>query len=552
MRDLVSALPPEIVLMIFRRLALQKITQCMSVSRKWYQLLDNSAVLWSIIDIRSGMYKEEHSKEWKSLVPSLGEHHSSERVFDMINDHSTVGEFDDASIVAIIRRAGPALSKLSLDFMPQLSGSMTSALIRHKCTNIRHLELRANRKISSEALEMAVYNASARLEFLALSATEIDDLFVQTLFSCAPNLTHLDISFCRKVTKNAFPFVVDQFRVVFTPPSNSDASELAKRKSLLRETALSNNTDDPIYLEPYSPLSTQEITHQDQLPNLQVLLVTGCSGIDNAAVARITHVFGDTLHTLNVSQSAVGIDVLQAISMTTWVSHLLHKKPLRLRTLEMCDIDFRTGLNTLRHIVVPEGENNPQHVWRFVDFTLAVPNLTSIAIGGHNSFVTDDFVMQIAQVYRNLRSIDLHRSLRLHNIGLAALGENCPYLEHLDISGCRGCDDQGVVAFVRGSTALKSLVLCELTITDESMAAIGNRLRHLEQLCVDTCDRLTAQGIRAVVNRCRATLKTLSFNQSAIDDTTVVAWCRAQLQPGATVTASTLQSINGMSVFQPL
>ncbi|KAJ1773582.1 hypothetical protein LPJ74_000498 [Coemansia sp. RSA 1843] len=279
----------------------------------------------------------------------------------------------DADIATIARRAGPALSKLSLDFVPHLSDAAVCALILYNCTNIRHLDLRANQTISTNVLEALVENVKDRLEFLSLS---------------------------------------------------------------------------------------------------------------------------------------LSADIMQ-------------------------------------RAMVPESITGPEHAWSFADFALVVPNLVSISLGGENNCITDDLVVQIATNCKHLVSIDVHGSIRLSHPSLAALGENCARLEYVDISECLGCEDRGVVALVSRCGALKSLNLRGLHIGDDSLSVIGDCLRGLERLVLDSCWRITSQGIRSMVARfsesgCTRKLRRLSFIDCisvGVDD---VAWCRERLHPSAKITGSSV------------
>ncbi|KAJ2217373.1 hypothetical protein IW140_000713 [Coemansia sp. RSA 1813] len=220
-------------------------------------------------------------------------------------------------------------------------------------------------------------------------------------------------------------------------------------------------------------------------------------------------------------------------------------RPLKLHTLKLCNMDHSLSADIMQRAMVPESITGPEHAWSFADFALVVPNLVSISLGGENNCITDDLVVQIATNCKHLVSIDVHGSIRLSHPSLAALGENCARLEYVDISECLGCEDRGVVALVSRCGALKSLNLSGLHIGDDSLSVIGDCLRGLERLVLDSCWRITSQGIRSMVARfsesgCTRKLRRLSFIDCisvGVDD---VAWCRERLHPSAKITGSSV------------
>ncbi|KAJ2757509.1 hypothetical protein H4S06_003146 [Coemansia sp. BCRC 34490] len=556
MQDPVAVLPSELVVLIFRKLALQEIVQCMSVCKMWCQFLDGCAVLWCTIDMRNGMYRGQSAKGsgCDKLVTLLGDsaNGTSRRrrrgslllSSEVQENNDDVRIITDADIDAIARRAGPALSRLSLDFAPHLSDYGMYALIRNNCTSIRHLDLQANQTITTHALEALVMSLRNRLEFLSLRSTEIDDAFVQMLLISTPHLVHLDVSFCRKITKSAFPLVDQLSNIVFTPPA--DVVALARIIAEQGDTAYSrvlfaaDTGSDEL-------LVTRKIDDQTCLPRLKCILATGCGCVGSTAATRIIKVFGKSLEILDVTQSPVAIDVFQHITMCVDWDCADGIEPLKLQTLKLSNMDSNVDIDTMQRAVVPESTAGPEHLWSFQDFALVAPNLTSISLGGKDSCITDGMVVRIAMHYRHLLSLDVHGSTRLSHSGLAALGENCTQLEHVDISECSGCDDRGVVALVGGCTGLKSLNMGGLHISDAGLSAIGDCLRGLEVLLLDSCLFVTSQGIRSMVSKfcesgCRQTLRRLSFSECygvAADD---AAWCREQLRPNTDVTGNSALS----------
>ncbi|KAJ2401549.1 hypothetical protein GGI23_001318 [Coemansia sp. RSA 2559] len=441
----------------------------------------------------------------------------------------------DTDIATIACRAGPALSKLSLDFAPRLSNAGVSALVRHSCTHIRHLDLRANKSIGTDALVALVESVKDHLEFLSLRSTEIDDVFVQALLTTAPHLTHLDISFCRKITKSAFPFVDQDSGVVFTPPA--DIAALVQ-------------TIDGLWDDPFATIRTlsadssaeelrgaKAVGAAARLPKLKTIIAFRCVHVGSAAVMRIINAFGQTLEALDVSRNPVTTtDMLQQISVAT-----NGRKLPRLQTLRMCDLDHSTDVSTRRQAMPFPRNAGLGRARSFADFALAVPNLTSISLGGKNNYTTNELVVQISIHCRFLVSVDVHGSSLISRPSMVALGENCPLLEHVDISDCLHCDDHDVCTLVTGCKRLKYLNLSRVAINDHCLFTIGDCLHGLERLILDSCHRITRRGIRSMVKMfnqsgCNQTLRHLSFIFCCPGAGNDISWCKEWLHPRTEVT----------------
>ncbi|KAJ2790004.1 hypothetical protein GGI18_002069, partial [Coemansia linderi] len=111
----------------------------------------------------------------------------------------------DRNISTLARRAGPALRRLSLSFSPQVTDAGVYSVMHYGCVNIRYLGLLANNHISSDMLVALIGHVRQALEHLVLSTAKTDDAVVKKALCCAPNLVHLDLSYCRLVTDDAFP-----------------------------------------------------------------------------------------------------------------------------------------------------------------------------------------------------------------------------------------------------------------------------------------------------------------------------------------------------------
>ena len=63
-------------------------------------------------------------------------------------------------------------------------------------------------------------------------------------------------------------------------------------------------------------------------------------------------------------------------------------------------------------------------------------------------------------------------------MGISAVADGCPFLNNIDLSGCR-------------------------QITDESLLALSRRSRHLTNINISGCFKITDVGVSALVRYCR-------------------------------------------------
>ncbi|KAI8323144.1 RNI-like protein, partial [Martensiomyces pterosporus] len=525
--DPLVALPPDLVIEIFRNLSVHDIAPCMLVSKTWYYSLDRWSVLWKTIDMREASQAlPQAAAVSASRVAPKSEIMNARLVYD-------------SHLKVLARRAGPALSKLSIFFAPLISDSGMAALLHFGCTNIRHLELRATNRISNLMFGSLVTKIGAHLEYLALSTTDISDFAVQNILLSSPKLTHLDLSYCRFVTCDAFP-LADSTRIAFCHNSRDIAASVPN--SLVREQALG-------------------LAH-NRLPKLKTLLLSCCPDIDDRAVRRIASAFGPSLERLDLSRTKATIlalgalatagraadqsntgscygDTAQPVTAGTGVPFERRPRlhPLPLQQLSLSDVNFHMEAGVVEANASRDASLEARCMLFFAE---SAQNLTRLSLAGENDTVTDEFATALAQRCRGLEEIDIHDSLRIGDRSMAAFGAFCRRLRAVNISGCLGCSSLGVIELVRGCPEIVELDLSALRIGDEVLAAIGDSMRHLERLSLDLCGRITHAGIRAVVEGsnglgCLFTLTELSFIQCRAVDESVVDWCKERLRPDAII-----------------
>ncbi|KAJ2455411.1 hypothetical protein EV183_000743 [Coemansia sp. RSA 2336] len=431
----------------------------------------------------------------------------------------------DSELWSMVRRAGPALRKLVLEFELQVTEAGFHSLLHFGCVNLRHLDIHANGNLRASVISEIIARAGPCLETVALVAVGIENSNVRDILLNAPNLKHLDLSYCMDLTFDAFPSFLSE-----NAPRGDDIAWDSHHLALLAHLSNSHGTV--------------------VLPKLTCLRLMHCIKIDNMAVSRIIETFGSSLCTLDVQKTAVTVQGLhsvlhiarkcgyKAMERLSGTAKTTASPSLALQSLNIRYSDFVSNANLLGANMSRDPELSP---WTVADFTKMVPNLTSIHLGGRNSYINDEFIEQLAQGLPELLRINVCESERLSDRSLLSLAFNCPKLQVADLSRCLRFSDTGVIALVRACGGLKYLNLSVLAITDNTLVVIGDSLRSLKSILLKHCMRVTFVGIVALIEGsnglgCQFTLQHLSLADNNNDNADEVReWCQRRLSPDAII-----------------
>ncbi|XP_078447246.1 F-box/RNI-like superfamily protein [Wolffia australiana] len=116
----------------------------------------------------------------------------------------------------------------------------------------------------------------------------------------------------------------------------------------------------------------------------------------------------------------------------------------------------------------------------------------------------DDAVECVATHCRDLRDLDLSKSLKLRDCSLYALAHGCPNLTTLNISGCSAFSDTALAYLVTSCRNLKSLNLCGCVraSSDRALQAIARSCQQLQCLNLGWCEGVTDKGVMALAFGC--------------------------------------------------
>ncbi|KAJ2852747.1 hypothetical protein IWW36_000104 [Coemansia brasiliensis] len=434
----------------------------------------------------------------------------------------------DSELWTMVRRAGPALKRLVLEFELQLTEAGFHALLHFGCVNLRYLDIRANGNLRASMISEIISRAGPCLETVVLVAVGIGNWIVKQILLNAPNLKHLDLSYCMDLTVDAFPSFGHSENI-----SHRDgSSDLVWDTGSLTLLKHSSNPHGTVVL-----------------PKLTCLRLMHCIKIENTAVSRIIEAFGGSLCTLDIQRTAVTLQGFHSIlyiakqcgfkAVESNYSVGAAEKPpsptLALQRLNIQYSDFNSNANVLGTSMIRNPELAP---WSVADFTKMTPKLTSIHLGGHNSYINDEFIEQLVQGLPGLLRVSIFESERLTDRSLVSLASSCPKLEFADLSRCSRFSDTGVIALVRACSGIKHLNISALAITNDTLMVIGDSLRNLQSILMKHCMRITFDGIMALIEGsnglgCQFTLRYLSLVDSVNINKEALEWCRKRLSPDA-------------------
>ena len=138
--------------------------------------------------------------------------------------------------------------------------------------------------------------------------------------------------------------------------------------------------------------------------------------------------------------------------------------------------------------------------------------------------LTDSAVAAMVRVHAGLVELNFACQEKLTDVALCAIAKHLPKLELLDVSFLRsnGISDDGVIALAQKCTALKTLRLCGIPVTDAALLAVAEHCPELRVLSVGGCYHISDTGVIALVQRCAA-LKSLDLENTRITDDAVSA-----------------------------
>ncbi|KAM7437175.1 F-box/LRR-repeat protein 17 [Porites harrisoni] len=121
----------------------------------------------------------------------------------------------------------------------------------------------------------------------------------------------------------------------------------------------------------------------------------------------------------------------------------------------------------------------------------------------NSSGITSQTALFVAQCCRNIILLDLRYCSSLTDDEVKEVVNGCPYLQILNLSLCSHVTDKALDYIITRCASLRSLYLVHCKITDTGLEAFKRCVCKLERLDISWCQKVTDQGVHAVLEGCR-------------------------------------------------
>ena len=100
--------------------------------------------------------------------------------------------------------------------------------------------------------------------------------------------------------------------------------------------------------------------------------------------------------------------------------------------------------------------------------------------------------------------------------GVKCIGKRCVRLKYLNIRGCEGVSDVGVIHVVQNCLKLRSLDIGKCSITDSSLQTIAIHCPQLKKLSLKGCTGISDTGVKSIAAQC-CSLQYLNVQECNLD-----------------------------------
>nr|CAB3488843.1 unnamed protein product [Digitaria exilis] len=272
----------------------------------------------------------------------------------------------------------------------------------------------------------------------------------------------------------------------------------------------------------YTMITKESLLSIIKLPNLQVLTLVGCIGIDDDALASLEKEYSKSLQVLDMSHCQNVTDV-GVSSIVKSIPNLLElnlsyccpvtpsmvrslQKVSKLQTLKLEGCKFMAdGLKAIGSSCVSIRELSLSKSTGVTDSELSfavskLKNLLKLDITCCRN-ITDVSVASITRSCTSLVSLRMESCSHVSSGALQLIGKHCSHLEELDFTD-NDLDDEGLKALT-GCTNLSSLKIgiC-LRISDEGLTHIGKSCPKLRDIDLYRCGGISDDGVIQIAQGC--------------------------------------------------
>ncbi|XBH69046.1 hypothetical protein VPH35_097043 [Triticum aestivum] len=350
----------------------------------------------------------------------------------------------------------PTAVRLDLTLCPRVPGAALAALSSAPMPSLRAVDLSRSRGFGAPGLAALVAACPGLADLDLSNGVDLGDAAAAEL-ARARGLQRLCLSRCKPMTDMGLGCIAvgcpDLRELTLNwclGITDLGVQLLALKCKKLRTLNLS-----------YTMISKDCLPAIMKLPNLEVLALAGCVGIDDDALGGLENECS---------------------------------KSLRVLDLSTCRNVTHTGVSSV---------------------VKAVPNLLELNLS-YCCNVTPS-LGKCFQMLPRLQTLKLE-GCKIMADGLKYIGISCVSLRELSLSKCSGVTDTDLSFVVsRLKNLLKLDITCNRNITDVSLAAITSSCPSLISLRMESCSHFSSEGLRLIGKRC-CHLEELDITDSDLDD----------------------------------
>lgn len=377
----------------------------------------------------------------------------------------------DCECIEILAVNSPQLCRLEVDYCTNFDDDCCVAIAQH-CRNLRHLSARFCNSLSDDGL-VALAAGCAEIRTLLLTRDErITSQGIIILAQGCTKLEEIGIPRCDGQVDLAIAALVQYCPALKVVRSSS---------SFISDQALQSLQNCPL-------LHTLELTYNHEISSSALLqLLSHCGSLQRLEASSLictTECVTPAVRNACYSSKLVHVSFAYCKSLTDSVFMALISHCPYVTTL---DLEWCTGLADASIMAVASHCS----LLKSVDFSFTKFTDTAMC------------ALLIPQNSRHLISFMARYCNSLTNSTAAALANSCPYLKHLDMSGCDILTDVGVLDVLQKCRKVREIALrgCD-RITNNIMDAIvgpqqlrGARLRLLD---LNYCPNITQAAVNFV------------------------------------------------------
>ncbi|KAG8802032.1 SCF ubiquitin ligase complex subunit, partial [Serendipita sp. 399] len=484
----ISALPPEMLIHIFRQLAdTAHLYKCLFVSSLWCQCAVE--LLW----LKPHLTKKKTFLAFLSMIsPGFDPEPSETTEKSAFNSTEAVinGHWQSLQSIEQARSPSPAQeegAKLEPLFpyarfvrRLNLSGVADDVKDAHfrclaACHRLERLTLNGCVHLTDKSLVVL----SAMVNLIALDLTGVVDVTDLTLVAVATSSSKLqgvNLEGCKKITDVGVIALADNCRLLrriklceLESVTNASVSRLARNCPLLIEMDLTACTGvgEAAIRDVWSHCS-----------HLRELRLAGCQNVGDPAFPASQRIAGTAqakAEGLRPSEDLYAKLVMPVLPPLLLRTPLVHLRQLDLMSLRITD-EAISGIVS------------------------NAPRLRNLVLA-KCSLLTDAAVQSISELGRHLQILHLGHAAAITDTSIINLAKSCVRLRYVDLACCTSLTDESVRALAALPKLRRIGLVRVINLTDEAIEHLTLRHSTLERVHLSYCERISVKAIHLLLRR---------------------------------------------------